>query len=597
MPLPLDSAQTILDCLRHYAKFRPDARAYTFVSDGERDERPLTYLELDERSTAFAKWLHRSAHGGQAAVLLFPSGLEFVVGFFACLKARVVAVPGNLARNAQHFARLQLIIQDSGARLILTTPGLKETIRTGLQLAGVQEGQVLVCDESQAFDGSALGGRLPQATEQDLAFLQYTSGSTGSPKGVMVTHGQLIANERAIQRSAGLPEHIEGAGWLPQFHDMGLIGATLQPVALGGHYAFMTPLHFVQRPLRWLELMSRQGSIASAAPNFALDLCVKALQNLRSAGAEPALDLRKVRTIFCGAEPVSAMTLKRFAEGFGPFGLEADAVRPCYGLAEGTLLVSGGRTRSAPEVVSIDRSALARGEIVFGADAGSADVVCCGAVAEDHEVRIVDPASGSPAQADRVGEVWVRGPSVTSGYWGQGKATRETFDARLDDGSGPFMRTGDLGFVLGDGLYVTGRIKELMIVRGRNYYPHDIEATILSALGADWKGSCTVFSLQADGSERVVAMLELARKQQPEPESLVSLVAAVREATSRVHELQLADVLVVEHGATPRTSSGKTQRLRCAELYAGEGLSCLLKRASSRAANTTSQSAAHAGSA
>jgi acyl-CoA synthetase (AMP-forming)/AMP-acid ligase II len=259
MSLPLDRAATILDCLEHYASSQPEARAYTFVADGERDDRVLSYAELDRRSRRLAHHLVASGCHGRAVVLLFPSGLEFVVAFFACLRAGAIAVPANLTRNAQHFARLRLIIHDSGAAMVLTLADLKPSVENGLRLAGLEAGtanvvsEVDCCDDEAGIEAEAL----PVADPQALAFLQYTSGSTGAPKGVMVSHAQLIANTRAIRQAGNLPEHAEVGGWLPHFHDMGLIGTTLQPIALGGHYAFMAPLHARARALYDPEVSGR----------------------------------------------------------------------------------------------------------------------------------------------------------------------------------------------------------------------------------------------------------------------------------------------------------------------------------------------------
>lgn len=565
MQLPLETGATLLDCLQHYAALQPQKRAYTYVADGGADERCLTYQELDARASRLAWHMAQQGWRGKAAVLMFPSGLEFVVAFFACLKAQVIAVPANVARNQQHFARLRLIIQDSAAPLVLTTAALKSSVHAGLQRAGADAQDVQVVEEADAQQALPLD--LPPPAAETLAFLQYTSGSTGTPKGVMVNHGQLLANERAIAQAGGLPEFAEVGGWLPQFHDMGLIGTTLQPIALGGHYAFMSPLHFIQRPLRWLELMSRFGSHASAAPNFALEMCVKAWRAL-APEARPKLDLSQLISIFCGAEPVQATTLLNFRECFAESGLQASAVRPCYGLAEATLLVSGGDAAQAQQLLALDRSRLSQGEVAAADGAERQLVVCCGKVADGHEVRIADPDNCSALADGQVGELWVRGPSIACGYWQKQEASQATFGAMLKDGSGPYMRTGDMAFIQNGGLYITGRIKEMMIVRGRNYYPNDIEHSIKQELDGQWGGLCAVFALDGDGSEKVAVALEAERKQAAcEETQSRQIVALVRQTVSQQYDLQLADVVFVSHGTIPRTSSGKIQRLRCSQMY------------------------------
>jgi len=588
MGLPLDDASTILECVQHYVRQQPDKCAYTFLANGEDDLCALTYGELDERSNRLAHHLVGLGYTGGVAVLLFPSGLEFIVAFFACLKARVIAVPANFTRTSKHFARLQAIVSDSTAQVVLTTPSLKAIVQAGLESVGLDANHVCVLDESDASHTSSSACVLQQANAADLAFLQYTSGSTGSPKGVMVTHGQLIANERAIRLSADLPEYPEAAGWLPQFHDMGLIGATLQPIVLGGHYAFMSPLHFIQRPLRWLQMIGRFGSIGSGAPNFALDLCVKAADKAVQEDLR-GLDLSCLRVILCGAEPVNADVVAQFTKRFATVGLSPGVVRPCYGLAEATLLVSGGDAPGSPALLMLNRDKLSQGGVCESTQSNAFKAVCCGSVAEGHEVAIVDPQRLERVDDASIGEIWVRGPSVASGYWRKRDATFQTFEARLSDGHGPFMRTGDLGFMRGPGLYITGRIKELMIVRGRNYHPNDIEQTIAQVLGSHWGGgACVVFSVTEAAAEKAVVALELARRQHaPCTDEIRGTIASVRHAVTQVHELQLAAVLVLNFGSIPRTSSGKTQRLRCAQMYAsGEMDSLQAKIPTSQVAQT-----------
>ena len=561
-PLPLDTAHTILDCLEHYATVIPARRAYTFLVNGEDQERVLSYQELRQRARIFGLALRQCGLSEKAVLLLFPSGLDFIVAFFGCQYAGAVAVPANLARNSHHYARLRQIIHDSQAQATLTTSALRGSVQEGLLAAGVDTFEVPVLSEADV--ATTIPESFPLPLAEELAFLQYTSGSTGQPKGVMITHAQLMANERAIQRSASLPEHLVGGGWLPQFHDMGLIGTTLQPVALGGHYIFMSPLHFIQRPLRWLRMLSRYHCAATAAPNFALEMCAKAVLD---ESAEP-LDLSALGTIFCGAEPVNALTVNKFEAKFGPLGLSTNAIKPCYGLAEATLIVSGGPPPGA-RTLSVNRSAVAVGR-VERADAGvqAMTVVCCGTPVQDHVTVIVDPDGRRILEDNHVGEVWFGGPSVAAGYWRDPVATAATFQAMTACGQGPFMRTGDLGFLCEGGLYVTGRIKELMIVRGRNIYPHDIESTLVETASNFSEMRAAVFAGGADEATGVVAYLELPRRSRPEfAQDLPQVANALRQAVSQTHDLLLRDIYFVSHGTIPRTSSGKTQRNRCAAMY------------------------------
>jgi acyl-CoA synthetase (AMP-forming)/AMP-acid ligase II len=554
--LPLDSASTILECLEHYAQTRPAERAYTFLVNGDDQERVLTYGDLRRRAVAYGQHLRDCGLSHKAVLLLFPSGLDFIIAFFACAYAGAVSVPANLARNSHHYARLRQIILDSETRAVLTTRDLRNSIGEGLLGSGVDTSHVTVFCES---DAPVVTSLVILPAQEQLVFLQYTSGSTGEPKGVMITHGQLVANERAIQRSVGLPEHLVGAGWLPQFHDMGLIGATLQPVALGGHYVFMSPLHFLQRPLRWLKMISHYRAVATAAPNFALELCAKAQLD----DEIEMLDLSTLSTIFCGAEPVNADTVDRFELQFSRVGLRSDAMKPCYGLAEATLMVSGGVTQNNLRTLFVSRDALTAGRVEVPDDPAQPTqaIVCCGLPVQAHR-------TGRILSNGQVGEVWFSGDSVASGYWRNPVATMATFKAMTACGEGPFMRTGDLGFLHNEGLFITGRIKELIILRGRNLYPHDIESTLIKTSTTFSEVQAAVFAADSGDGLNVVAYVELPRRAKAYPDREFQSVAhTLRTAVAQVHDVHLRDIYFLSHGKIPRTSSGKTQRNRCAVMY------------------------------
>jgi acyl-CoA synthetase (AMP-forming)/AMP-acid ligase II len=534
--LPLESAGSILECLEHYARVTPEARAYTYLANGEDQERVLTYRELRHRALMYGSFLRTQGLSKQAVLLLFPSGLDFMIAFFACAYAGAVSVPANLARHSHHYARLNLIIRDAKSDAILSTDTLRNSIIEGLVGSGMQTSTIRVLSESDASETvCAVEFPLPD----QLAFLQYTSGSTGEPKGVMVTHHQLMSNERAIRHSADLPEHVIVAGWLPQFHDMGLIGVALQPVALGGQYVFMSPLHFLQRPLRWLKMIGRYRALATAAPNFALDLCVKANLDDES---QP-MDLSSLKTLFCGAEPVNAGTVESFERKFSPFGLRTDAVMPCYGLAEATLMVSGGMVANDLRTLQVGRAALADGrvEVANEPNEPTQSIVCCGQPVLAHRVLIVDPIFRCVLSNNQIGEIWFSGQSAASGYWENSVATQATFNAMTANGDGPFMRTGDLGFLHRDGLFVTGRIK-------------DVRAA--------------VFSISSDSGTDVVAYVEMPRRAKPVPElEFQTMTRSLRAAVTQVHEVYLRDIYFLAHGQVPQTSSGKTKRNQCAAMY------------------------------
>jgi acyl-CoA synthetase (AMP-forming)/AMP-acid ligase II len=447
---------------------------------------------------------------------------------------------------------------------VLSIPALKTPIANGLLVAGSSIDEIKIITESDAGNLTGEAKPLPVLPgPKQLAFLQYTSGSTGMPKGVMVSHGQLVANLRAIQQSENMPEYLVGAGWLPQFHDMGLIGTTLQPLALGGHYIFMSPLHFLQRPLRWLHMLSRTQAAFTAAPNFALDLCVRAACTEQTEG----INLQRLSTIFCGAEPVNMSSVDAFESCFGKAGLAADVIRPCYGLAEATLMVSGGIVTRDFRSLELDCNDLSRGLAVLAA--GSLKrIACCGRPVNGHSVLIVDPETRQVLAPSQVGEVWFSGESVAQGYWRKTAETEVTFRAMTACAKGPYMRTGDLGFIHQEGLFITGRIKELMIIRGRNLYPHDIEATMIQALALFGDFQAAVFAADSGNGPDIVACIELPRRNKAAAEvPYDSMVSTLRMAVSQAHDVHLRDIYFLSHGKIPRTSSGKTQRQNCAAMY------------------------------
>jgi acyl-CoA synthetase (AMP-forming)/AMP-acid ligase II len=561
--MPLHRTDSIIDCVGHYASTQPQARACTFLADGKNEEIVLTYAQLYNRATAMGRALP-AATVGKPVLLLFPSGVDFVVAFFACLYAGAIAVPANVARRSHHFSRLCSIIRDADASLVLTTPALVPAMSDGLRQVG--DIDIAVSSEQQLLAERRSSGKASRILleNDDIAFLQYTSGSTGDPKGVMVSHRQLLANLRAICGSRDIAEYATVGGWLPQFHDMGLIGTTLLPLSLGGHNPFIAPLHFIQRPERWLQLLSRYRVEVTAAPNFALDLCAR-LPPERLLD----IDLSSLSALYCGAEPVRATTLRHFQQNGARIGLAHDAITPCYGMAEATLMVSAEPALTTPYVLTVCRRSLNEGRVECVApDASHAqDLVRCGQSAQAHEVIVVDPDTNERCPVDRVGELWLKGPSNASGYWANAEATTRTFDSRIAGGPSGYLRTGDLGFVLGGGIYLVGRIKELIIVRGRNYYPVDIEVTVAAALEHSMDATVTAFADDRDGGEVASLIIEVPRQNRPSVTALAALASLAREVVLRTHELLLDNVVIVGRGAVPRTSSGKVQRVACASMF------------------------------
>ncbi|HEY0782568.1 MAG TPA: AMP-binding protein, partial [Thermoanaerobaculia bacterium] len=490
---------------------------------------------------------------------------------FGCLYAGVVAVPAYPPRaNDRRQERLAAIARDAEPRAILTTGAIVASLagREGLaaRLPELAAARFVATDELPASLGADRDA--PEPEPRSIAFLQYTSGSTATPKGVQVTHANLLANERMIGAAFGMSAESVVVGWLPLYHDMGLIGNVLQPLFCGGRCVLMSPVAFLQRPRRWLEAIARHRATTSGGPNFAYELCVRKVPPEDRRG----LDLSSWTVAFNGAEPVRAATLARFAEAFAPCGFRREALYPCYGLAEATLFVTGGVRGREPRVLAVAGEALERNavEAVALEAAGARELVSSGAPRLGQRVAIVDPDSREMVGDGRVGEVWVAGSSVAAGYWRQPEATERDFAARLLDGSGPFLRTGDLGFGWDGELFVTGRLKDLIIVRGRNCYPQDLERTAEEAHPRLRPGCGAAFAVEsADGdpSERLVVVQEVERQVKAGSAEAAEIARAVRQAVAQEHEVPVHEVVLTRIGAVPKTSSGKVQRRATRQLY------------------------------
>jgi len=574
--------QSLVELGRARAAALGDQPLYTFLPDrpGE-DAVQLSYAGLDLRARAIAGALQRLGAGGQRALLLYPPGLEFVAAFFGCLYAGVVAVPAYPPRSARTLPRLLEIARDARPAVALTTTELAAMI--GGMAAQVPDLSALrlLATNSVPLD-QAETWTDPGANGSTMAFLQYTSGSTAAPKGVMVTHGNLLHNEEMIRQAFGQTAESVIVGWLPLYHDMGLIGNVMQPLYLGARCVLMSPIAFLQSPKRWLAAITRYRATTSGGPNFAYDLCVRKI----SPADRADLDLASWDTAFNGAEPVRAETMTRFAEAFGGRGFQARAFFPCYGLAEATLFVSGGtgpgEVRGAPRVAAFDRALLEAGEArpLPAADPASRTLVSCGRAWLGQELAIVDPATLAPCAPGAVGEVWLRGSSVAQGYWQRPEETAETFDGRLatEPNAAPFLRTGDLGFLDGGELFIAGRLKDLIIIRGRNLYPQDIELTVERSHPALRPGCGAAFSIELGQEERLVVVHEHERTPNDsplEPESVEAIAEAVRRAVAEQHEAQVQQVVLLRAGTIPKTSSGKIQRRACRAALLGCRLTVL----------------------
>ncbi|MEA2695243.1 MAG: hypothetical protein QOJ16_4630, partial [Acidobacteriota bacterium] len=560
----------------------PDSHAYTFLADGEGEGASLTYAQLDARARALAAVLAERGLRGERALLLFPPGLDFILAFWGCLYAGVVAVPAYppKERAGQLDSRLLAILADARPRAVLTTAAVRARLEgLSARLPGLADLAWFAADEVP--DAAAEGFRDPRLAPADLAFLQYTSGSTALPKGVMVSHGNLRHNEEMIRQAFGQSAESVIVGWLPLYHDMGLIGNVLQPLYLGARCILMSPLAFLQRPRRWLAAISRYRATTSGGPNFAFDLCVRKIPPEARAG----LDLGSWTLAFNGAEPVRAETLERFAAAFAPCGFRRSAFYPCYGLAEATLFAAGGAPGRGPVARSFDRAELERNRAAPAAPEEGAALVACGGPWLGQRLAIADPESGALRPAGQVGEIWLSGPSVAAGYWGRPEESEETFRARLagDPDGVPFLRTGDLGFVDGDTgeLFVAGRLKDLIILRGRNLYPQDVERVAEQSFPGLRPGSSAAFAVEVAGvdgvEERLVVVLELDRHAAQGPAGPV--VDAVRAAVAARLEAQIHEVVLVRAGAVPKTSSGKIQRRATRAAYLAGRLEAVARSA------------------
>jgi 8-amino-7-oxononanoate synthase len=561
----------LVHVLRRHAEERPDRPAFVQLVDGLSEPLSLTYAQLDRRARAIAARLQDMGFAGQHVLLVYPPGLDFITAFFGCLYAGCVAVPTFPPHRHRGGERFQAIVVDSGSRVALSTASASEQFQAMTKVennvqAGAASGiQWLATDEIP--EALAERWQEPAIAADALAMLQYTSGSTSQPKGVMISHANLMANIRAIHQAFGLQGEDSGVFWLPMYHDMGLVGGVLVPVFAGLTVVFISPATVLQNPITWLAAISKYRATISGGPNFAYDLCVRKITDEQRA----TLDLSCWALAFVGAEPVDPGTLERFAAAFAPCGFNPKAFYPSYGMAETTLMVSGPKRGRGATVRAFHDTALTENRVEPVPDEArpARRLVACGSPVGAHRVVIVDPQTRAEVAPDRVGEIWVAGASVGQGYWHQSDQTRSSFEARLaGTDEGPFLRTGDLGFMRQGQLYVTGRRDDLIIVRGQNRYPQDIEATARRSHPLLEVGYGAAFLVDDHGCRQLVLVQEAMRKGEVD---FVPVLTAVRAAVLEEHGLALDVIVLVRSGTIPKTSSGKIQRHACrAAFLAGE---------------------------
>ncbi|KYC42745.1 AMP-dependent synthetase [Scytonema hofmannii PCC 7110] len=565
---PLEKFSTLVELLTYRAQSQPDRKAYTFLRDGETEEVSLTYSKLDQQARAIATHLQSLKASGERVLLLYPPGLDFIAAFFGCLYANVVAVPVYPPKRNQSLSRLQAIASDAQTRIALTVSSTLTQIQSQFAQEPEFANMQLSATDSIAVE-RASDWQEVQIDRNTLAFLQYTSGSTGTPKGVMVSHGNLLQNSKYTQQIWEYNSQSVMVTWLPVFHDMGLIYGVLQPLYQGFPCYMMAPVSFIQKPIRWLQAISRYKATHSGAPNFAYELCL-----LKTTPEERAsLDLSSWHMTLNGAEPVRAHTLKQFTQVFQSCGFDLATFCPGYGLAEATLVVAGVQNQKVPSFYTVQAEALAQNQVrESNTEKKLQTLVGCGYPGIDTKVIIVHPESLSQCASDEIGEIWVSGSTVAQGYWQRTEETMQTFGAYLEDTKeGPFMRTGDLGFLKDGELFITGRLKDLIIIRGSNHYPQDIEHTVEQSHPALRSGFGAAFAIEADGVERLAITYEVERSYLRKLD-INEVIGAIRKAVFEQHQLQVYAVLLLKTATIPKTSSGKIQRRACRNEFLNRSL-------------------------
>jgi acyl-CoA synthetase (AMP-forming)/AMP-acid ligase II len=553
----------LVDLLHYRVEYQSRDIAFTFLPQGELEEVNWTYQELDLKARAIAAVLQSLNLRGERALLLYQPGLDFIAAFFGCLYARITAVPVYPPKRNHHKNRLQAIVTDAQAAITLTTTSVFENFeKTFTEQPELNNLRTITTDK---IDPCEADGWQPLSIDSnDLAFLQYTSGSTGAPKGVMISHGNLLHNLTLIHKSFEHTASSHGVIWLPPYHDMGLIGGVLQPIYGGFPVTLMPPVAFLQKPIRWLQAISRYKATTSGGPNFAYDLCVNKIQpeQLKS------LDLSSWELAFTGAEPIRAETLERFARTFAGCGFRKEAFYPCYGMAETTLLVCGGLKAEAPIIRDVEKSKLLPNSVkkVSRSKEDLMGIVSSGR-SWLNQVAIANPESLIQCRDGEVGEIWVKGESVAKGYWNQPQLTQQTFNAYLTGaGEGPFLRTGDLGFLQDGELFVTGRIKDMIIIRGQNYYSQDIELTVQMSHRGLRRDCGAAFAVEVRNTERLVIVQEVERSYLKKLD-VPSCVENISKVVTARHGLKVYATFLVKTGSIPKTSSGKIQRYACKNAF------------------------------
>lgn len=564
---------TITDLLYKGSHDTPDDPLYFFLGKNSEITDSLTYEQTYNKAAAIASALvSNNISAGQRCILMYQPGLDIVTAFFGCLYAGVMAVPAFPLRKNSSSRRIMAIITDSGATAVCTTRKTYDSISTLFGDQPIMQNLKWICTDEVASNDKSVAPAVSCVADV-IAYLQYTSGSTGNPKGVMVTHGNIISNLIAIDESCKHTPQSKIVSWMPVFHDMGLIYGVLQPIYSRCVSYLMPPMLVMQNPYEWLNAISTFKANYSTGPNFAYDHCVAQISNAEKG----TLNLSSWIAAGCAAEPVRPQTLKNFADSFRSAGFAETAFAPCYGLAEATLKVTGLAIDEDVNYVDINtRQSQVSNTEGSGLHDASGRLAGCGAGAVNTTIKIVNPETGIECSSDSIGEIWVQSPSVAVGYWNKPKETEETFKARISGVEGCFLRTGDLGFIFSGQLYVTGRLKELIIIRGTNHYPQDIEYTIQSSHPILTHASGAAFSVNSNGNEELVAVYEIDNTAAANHTLVRQVISAAMEAVFQNHEIRLHDIVFIRSGTLPKTSSGKIQRVICRGSYINGTLENLL---------------------
>lgn len=585
----LNSANTLADIGGHYAKEKGSSTAFTFLSNGVTETDQINFATLERKARSIATVLAENFNAGDRVLLLYLPGLEFIEAFLGCLYAKIVAVPAYIPQHRKkHWQQLAGIAHSAEISAILTTQSLNLMWKLNPETSDFLTKYTIITTDLVA-DRDISTWTPPIVEKSDLAFLQFTSGSTGNPKGVMVTHQALLTNQLMIANAFDHQDGVVVASWLPIYHDMGLIGSILQPFCLGGQAVFMPPVAFLQSPIRWLSTISKYKASTSGGPNFAYELCVNKISEEEAQG----LDLSSWRVAFNGSEPVRAETMNLFTTKFAACKFHEKSFFPCYGLAEATLFVSGGPARRSLVQRNVNIAAYEnnRAEYSLSSHVESKTLVSSGTVSNDIQISIIDPYSLAICEARSIGEIWLCSPSIAKGYFGNEVATHETFKNTLKGNeSHCYLRTGDLGFYDEGELFITGRIKDMIIIRGRNLYPQDIESAVQKAHPAFRSGCGAAFSIDVESEERLVLVQEIDRTYTKSVDS-EDLIRLIKQTISEDFGTQVHDIVLIKQATLIKTSSGKIERRTCKRQYlSGELTRQISRTRSEKNFNTDSES-------